>query len=62
MDIDSYLDEILDPMKKFYKEISSDDVFNVLGDPAQSLRVRDRSLWEENQRKRAISLLLMDLG
>ena len=62
MDIDIHLDELFDPIKKIYKEVSLDDVFNVLGDPAQSLRVRDRSLWEENQRKRAISLLLMDLG
>ena len=62
MDKDSHLDEILDPIKNIYKEVSLDDVFSLLDGPAKSLRVRNRSLWEENQRKRAISLLLMDLG
>ena len=62
MDIDAYLDELLDPIKKIYKEVSLDDVFSLLDGPAKSLRVRNRSLWEENQKKRAISLLLMDLG
>ena len=62
MDIDGYLDELLDPIKKIYKEISLDDVFNVLGDPAKSLRVRDKPLWDLEDRKRAISMIVLDLG
>ena len=69
MDIDGYLDELLDPIKKIYKvfqftkfPISLDDVFNVLGDPAKSLRVRDKPLWDLEDRKRAISMIVLDLG
>ena len=62
MDIDSYIEDLIDPMAKIFKEISEEDVFSILGEPAKSFRVQDRSLWKLDQRKRALSFVILDLG
>ena len=62
MDIDGYLDVLMDPLARILRVISLEDVFNLLGDPAKSLRVRDNLLFDLEQRKRAISTIVLDLG
>ena len=62
MDIDGYLDDLMDPLARILRVISLEDVLNLLGEPAKSLRVRDNLLFDLEQRKRAISTIVLDLG
>ena len=62
MDIDGYLDVLMDPLARILWVISLEDVFNLLGDPAKSLRVRYNYNFELEQRKRVIALVLLDVG
>ena len=62
MDKDGYLDDLMDPLARILRVISLEDVLNLLGEPAKSLRVRDNLLFDLEQRKRAISTIVMDLG
>ena len=39
MDKDGYLDGFMDPWAGIFKEVELDDIFNLLGEPAKSLRV-----------------------
>ena len=57
MDIDRFIDDILDPVAEIYREVNLDDIYNLLGEPAKSLRPQ----FEWNQRKRALSFVLLDL-
>ena len=57
MDIDSDLEDFMDPIGKMFKEITVDDPFGLLDEPAKSLRVRENHNFELDQRKRACSLL-----
>ena len=61
MDIDKYLEDILDPLAEIYREVNLDDIYNLLGKPAKSLRVQKNLQFELEQRKRALSFILLDL-
>ena len=61
MDIDAYLNDILDPVAGILKEVNLDDVYNLLGEPAKTVEARDKSLYNMTQRKRLFSMLLLDL-
>ena len=61
MDIDRYLEDILDPLAEIYREVNLDDIYNLLGKPDKSLRVQKNLQFESEQRKRALSFVLLDL-
>ena len=62
MDIDRFIEDLIDPIAKIRREVELDDIFNLLGKPAKSIRVRDKSLWDWEQRKRALAFIVLDLG
>ena len=62
MDIDGYIEDLINPLERILRELFLEDVFDLLGVPAKSLRRRDKSLYNFMERKRAISMVLMDLG
>ena len=62
MDIDSYIDDIIDPVAKIFREVNLQDVFNLLGKPAKSIRVAKNLQFELKQRKRALAFIVLDLG
>ena len=62
MDIDTYLEDILDPLAEIYREVNLDDIYNLLGKPAKSVRVQENLQVELEARKRTFSLILLDLG
>ena len=62
MDIDSYVEDLIDPTAKILREVSLEDIFNLLGEPAKTLRVRDNLACDLEERKRAISMIVLDLG
>ena len=62
MDIDRFINDILDPVAEIYREVNLDDIYNLLGEPAKSLRPAQNLQFESNQRKRALSFVLLDIG
>ena len=62
MDSDSDVEDFLDPIGKMFKEISVPDPFGLLDEPAKSIKVRDNLHFELDYRKRAIALILCDIG
>ena len=62
MDIDGYIEDLINPLDKFLRELFLEDVFDLLGVPAKSLRVRDNLVWDLEVRKRAMSMIVLDFG
>ena len=62
MDIDSIIEDIIDPIAKIRREVELDDIFNLLGKPAKSIRVAKNLQFELEQRKRALAFIVLDLG
>ena len=62
MDKDGYLDGFMDPWAGIFKEVELDDIFNLLGEPAKSLRVLKNLQFDIMERMRAISMVLIDFG
>ena len=62
MDIVRFIHCLIDPIGSILREVNLDDVFNLLGKPAKSVRVQENLQVELEARKRAFSLILLDLG
>ena len=62
MDIDSFIDDLIDPVGKILREVNLDDIFNICGKPAKSVRVAKNLEAELEARKRALAFVVLDLG
>ena len=49
-------------MGKILREVNLDDIFNLLGKPAKSVRVAKNLEVELEARKRALCFIVLDLG
>ena len=62
IDIDRFIDDLIDPVAKILREVTLDDIFNLLGKPAKSVRVAKNLQVELEARKRALGFIVLDLG
>jgi len=62
MDLDREIEAIIDPINEIFGEINLNDIFELLDGKPKIVLLRNEWILEDLWRKRAVSLLLLDIG